>query len=212
MSEISPMNAPRPGFVNGPYTKRGWLQHGNAPGDLSTAPRCGAKTRRGTPCQAPAMANGRCRMHGGLSTGPKTPEGLERSRKARWKHGRYSAKAKRLRHRSRARLKWTKEFLAVLGSYDSMLGLLVEIEDQMARGDPRGLAQKCARALQMWDRYEAVIAASACLNDEGEANPHTRCRVSSAPVRAMLETGPFALRLLTRTGARPQSLGLAARG
>lgn len=57
------------------------------------APRCGAKTRKGTPCKAPAMANGRCRMHGGKSTGPKTPEVLERSRKANWKHGYYSAEA-----------------------------------------------------------------------------------------------------------------------
>ena len=33
------------------------------------------------------------RMHGGTSTGPRTPEGLERSRKANWKHGGYSAEA-----------------------------------------------------------------------------------------------------------------------
>jgi hypothetical protein len=58
------------------------------------APRCGAKAkRRGEPCEAPAMPNGRCRMHGGASTGPRTPDGLARSRKANWKHGRYSAEA-----------------------------------------------------------------------------------------------------------------------
>jgi len=38
-----------------------------------------------------AMKNGRCRMHGGLSTGPCTLEGLKRSRKANFKHGYYSA-------------------------------------------------------------------------------------------------------------------------
>jgi len=61
------------------------------------------------PCRAPAMVNGRCRMHGGKSTGPRTPEGLERSRKANWKHGYYSAEAKAMRrlirwlvHESRA--------------------------------------------------------------------------------------------------------------
>ena len=43
---------------------------------------------------APAMRNGRCRMHGGASTGPRTPEGLARSRRANWKHGLYSAQAK----------------------------------------------------------------------------------------------------------------------
>ena len=35
--------------------------------------RCGAHARStGNPCQAQALANGRCRNHGGLSTGPKT--------------------------------------------------------------------------------------------------------------------------------------------
>jgi hypothetical protein len=72
----------------------GWLKNGNPTGDPSTAPRCGAKTRQGKACQAPAMHNGRCRMHGGASTGPRTPEGLARSRRARWKHGLYSAEAK----------------------------------------------------------------------------------------------------------------------
>jgi hypothetical protein len=36
---------------------------------------CGAKTRHGEPCQAPAMKNGRCKLHGGKSTGPKTEKG-----------------------------------------------------------------------------------------------------------------------------------------
>lgn len=30
---------------------------------------CGAKTRSGEPCKNGAMGNGRCRMHGGMSTG-----------------------------------------------------------------------------------------------------------------------------------------------
>ena len=38
--------------------------------------RCGAKTRRATPCQRPARkVNGRCRLHGGRSTGAKSQEG-----------------------------------------------------------------------------------------------------------------------------------------
>jgi len=41
--------------------------------------RCGAKTRQGTPCKAQAMRNGRCKNHGGLSTGPRTPEGKARA-------------------------------------------------------------------------------------------------------------------------------------
>jgi hypothetical protein len=53
--------------------RRGMLRNANPPGDFSTAPpRCGAKTRCGTPSRCPAMPNGCCRLHGGLSTGPKT--------------------------------------------------------------------------------------------------------------------------------------------
>src|SRR5262245_33561442 len=48
------------------------------------------------------MPNGRCKVHGGKSTGPRTPEGLERSRRANWKHGYYSREAKAERSRVRA--------------------------------------------------------------------------------------------------------------
>jgi len=38
--------------------------------------KCGAHARStGLPCQAKALTNGRCKHHGGLSTGPKTLEG-----------------------------------------------------------------------------------------------------------------------------------------
>ena len=61
------------------------------------APRCGARNRAGNPCRAPAMRNGRCQMHGGKSTGPRTAEGLERMRRAKAKHGFYSAETLRLK-------------------------------------------------------------------------------------------------------------------
>jgi hypothetical protein len=69
----------------------------------NAAPRCGARSKRtGKPCRAAAMPNGRCKVHGGKSTGPRTPEGLERSRRANWKHGYYSREAKAERSRVRA--------------------------------------------------------------------------------------------------------------
>jgi hypothetical protein len=78
----------------GKSKKIGWLKNENPPGDPNSAPRCGAKTRQGQKCRAPAMPSGRCRMHGGASTGPRTVEGLARSRRGNWKHGQYSAEAK----------------------------------------------------------------------------------------------------------------------
>jgi hypothetical protein len=69
----------------------------------NAAPRCGARSKRtGKPCRAAAMPNGRCKAHGGKSTGPRTPEGLERSRRANWKHGHFSREAKAERSRVRA--------------------------------------------------------------------------------------------------------------
>ena len=52
---------------------------------MHRAKRCGARTRSGKPCQSPAMANGRCRMHGGPS--PGAPKGNRNA----FKHGRYTA-------------------------------------------------------------------------------------------------------------------------
>jgi hypothetical protein len=41
---------------------------------------CGAKTRSGTPCKLTSIySNGRCKLHGGLSTGPTTQEGKARA-------------------------------------------------------------------------------------------------------------------------------------
>ena len=49
---------------------------------------CGAKTRAGTPCKKPPVSGKlRCRLHGGLSTGPKSSEGRQRcsiAMKKRW--------------------------------------------------------------------------------------------------------------------------------
>ena len=95
-------------------TRRGRLKNGNPPGNFTRAARCGARTRRGSRCRCPAMANGRCRLHGGLSTGPKTAEGIERIRRAVTKHGNYSKRAKTERAEYRELLRACREMLAGL--------------------------------------------------------------------------------------------------
>jgi hypothetical protein len=74
-----------------PAPNRGRLRHGNPSGDFLAAPRCGAETRAGCACRQPAMANGRCRLHGGKSTGARTPDGLDRCRTASLVHGHRTA-------------------------------------------------------------------------------------------------------------------------
>ena len=54
---------------------------------MHLSPRCRARTRKGNPCQSPAMPNGRCRMHGGSS--PGAPKGNKNA----LKHGRYTGEA-----------------------------------------------------------------------------------------------------------------------
>ncbi len=54
------------------------------------APACGARTRAGGSCLGLAMASGRCRIHGGASTGPRTAVGLARMVAAKTTHGRFA--------------------------------------------------------------------------------------------------------------------------
>jgi hypothetical protein len=92
---------------------------------------CGAKTRAGGTCKQLAMTNGRCRYHGGLSTGPKDTTNSSRNA---LKHGIYATR-------------FTDEELALsqelkLGNVDEELRLMrlrlrraLEAEHQ-ANGEP----------------------------------------------------------------------------
>jgi hypothetical protein len=63
-------------------------------------------------------------MHGGTAHGPITPEGLARSKKARWVHGFYSAEAKAQR---RAEQKELREMIQALRrAASTMLGPQME--------------------------------------------------------------------------------------
>ena len=83
----APAPMPHPARPAAAQLRRGRLNNGNPPGDFLAAPRCGAATRAGHSCAQPAMTNGRCRFHGGKSTGPRTEDGLARARNARLVHG-----------------------------------------------------------------------------------------------------------------------------
>jgi hypothetical protein len=67
--------------------------------------------RAGGTCRCPAMRNGRCRLHGGLSTGPKTQEGRARISLALLKHGGYTRQAKQERLEVRELLHNSMELL-----------------------------------------------------------------------------------------------------
>ena len=74
---------------------------------MRTSPRCGAKTRKGTPCQAPAVAGkARCRMHGGAK-GSGAPNGNQNA----LKHGMYTRESLEFQKHIRDLMKEGKEMI-----------------------------------------------------------------------------------------------------
>lgn len=70
-------------------------------------PKCGAKKRKKQEyCKAPAMANGRCRIHGGLNPGAPTGE-----RNGRYKHGKRTKKYEAEQRQMREIFKKAKAFI-----------------------------------------------------------------------------------------------------
>ncbi len=75
-------------------------------------PTCNARTKStGKPCQRYPCKNGRCHLHGGKSTGPRTPEGKMKSQMANFKHGRRSVEFLSERKRINELIRGTREFL-----------------------------------------------------------------------------------------------------
>ena len=67
---------------------------------------CNARTRSGNACRRFGnVKNGRCHLHGGKSTGPRTDEGRRRIAKAHFKHGRRSKSYLQQRHDLKAELR-----------------------------------------------------------------------------------------------------------
>lgn len=76
--------------------------------NITNAKKCMANTKRNkTPCQAPAMKNGRCRLHGGKSTGARTRKGLKILREVNYRNGRHTVEGIAYR-------KLAKQYLSLL--------------------------------------------------------------------------------------------------
>ncbi len=74
---------------------------------MHLSPRCGARTRRQTPCMAPAVkGKRRCRMHGGAE-GSGAPKGNKNA----LKHGLYTREALEERRQLRQLIKASQEML-----------------------------------------------------------------------------------------------------
>ena len=77
------------------------------PESLARHPRCGARSRRtGNPCRGPAMPNGRCKFHGGKSTGAPRGEGH-----GSYKHGRRTIQAREERQELQTAIRSLEAFV-----------------------------------------------------------------------------------------------------
>ena len=86
---------------------------------------CNAKTRFGNPCKRIGNPiNGRCHLHGGKSTGPRTAEGRARIAAAQFKHGNRSKAAIAAQKANAARGRAIRYELALLEAKAIQEGLL----------------------------------------------------------------------------------------
>jgi hypothetical protein len=118
---------------------QGWLRNGGRPGNPGNRAPLRRSHSQGH-CRSPAMPNGRCRMHGGMSTGAKTAERIERIRAARAKHGRYS----------QATIAKRREARAVIRTVRTLLRSGATRVDEMERPLERSGKPKQVLLAEMW--------------------------------------------------------------
>jgi hypothetical protein len=195
---IQPSQSPRLAAPSDARLNRGRLRNGNPSGDYLKAPRCGAKTRAaGCSCRQPAMANGRCRFHGGKSTGARTAAGRARCARARRTHGFYSAETIALRREAQTRLRRNRDLLAALRGRPAGHGVLPSIS-RLPRGrtnkdmkpqmnaDGRGCAV-CAPNAETASRSSASICGSNSLSGrQSETRKPTTAPAGHGVLRSLL--------------------------
>lgn len=92
----------------------GRLKNGNHPCDIWSLPKCSANSKStGEQCKQPAMKNGKCRFHGGKSTG------ASKGNQNALKHGYYAAETIRQRKAVRVLLKKTVETMEKISFHNS---------------------------------------------------------------------------------------------
>jgi hypothetical protein len=94
-------------------------------GGRITCARCQAMSKRTKQqCKAPAIKGKLvCKNHGGLSTGPKTKEGLKRSAEAKTIHGLETREIRAERSRKSAELHWLVDLGNAIGLFEPKAAL-----------------------------------------------------------------------------------------
>ena len=99
--------------------------------NMASAPRCGARTRAGTPCrQAAVTGRTRCRMHGGAH-GSGGPLG---KRNGNYRHGKFTKEAAETKRWIRGLLEQAR---AAAAKMDEALASVRASRRQLSRNDRR---------------------------------------------------------------------------
>jgi len=110
------MSAPTAAAAGKPRRPAGARPDAAAVARMLASPRCGARTRSGAPCRAPAVAGtARCRKHGGAAG-----SGGQAGNRNAWKDGFYSAEEKARRRRI---MDFVRECNRVLEEIDKIDGI-----------------------------------------------------------------------------------------
>lgn len=124
------------------------------------------------------------------------PRGLPgpdaRSRKARWKTGRYSNAAKKARQEALADVRRTGRFIEMLTWYDELFHYLEDIEIQVKCGRAEGLKTKCVVALRMWLKFQALMRGWETVGGSGRRKKTTQLEEM---VSSLLKAGAAGLEL-----------------
>lgn len=113
--------------------------------------KCGATCSDGSECEAYAMDNGRCRHHGGKSTGPKTEEGKKKARMNGTTHGLRSDPVKLLES---IRENDEKAYAWIQDKFESYLSV-APFERDTAHADQ--LLQICVREYSIWKASQIQV-------------------------------------------------------
>ncbi|MGH6934066.1 MAG: HGGxSTG domain-containing protein [Dongiaceae bacterium] len=170
------------------------------------------------------MANGRCRMHGGLSTGPRTAEGLARCRRTRLVHGFRGRPIRQFRRRAiqaarhlrglndALRLALRHGILAGHGLHrpDSMLSAAPAIPaNKSHHGDHRAHGGSARLSDAKYNPPSSLSASSSVVNSTSAGHGVHRLELlsSTAPIQVPTTIGvhPPARSPLRRAKAGPRS-------
>lgn len=177
--------------------------------DPNSRPLCGAATRAGGVCRAPAMPNGKCRVHGGASlAGPAHPS---------WVHGRRSRYAHRLAAHQQSDFEDALNAPDPLSLADEIalvrVFMMQELRGQLDAGALRRelIAARCALAAEDSETAGNRVEDAIALLDGSREVDHEALTRQMGTLKGLVDTSARVMDIRANSFTRIQSMALIAR-